>query len=311
MKTGIYTPTFYLANKELEIKINGKTTIGRGKGTIIIEDDHMLSELHCEINAKVLDVFIKDLNSKNGVFINNHKIFPHTDIKLNPGDLVKIGSSEYKFFEDVDAMRKEFPPADRRKHPRPKNLYGPENIFSFYVAPYWVRGIYALMILASMGSVFANLQLGVALPKNLLFLEKMYAEQVVFSGVKVVALVWLISFIHSFSWTVYFNRNPLRKGVSFVAYFLVLFLLVDFKNGPLFEIKKYASIRTSVENAKQDETGIVLLKNLVSQNEELKNAYKFTREKLYDDDKKILDDDYKVMMAKIQKQKKKVAKKLD
>src|SRR5690606_6277854 len=117
------------------------------------------------------EAFIKDLGSKNGVFVNKLIIEPGIEVKLNPGDAIQIGSEEYIFFDKEEEAKKTQPKESRRKHPRPDNLYGPENLLTFYAAPYAFRGLYLLILLGTVASLFLNIHLNMKIPPELAFLE--------------------------------------------------------------------------------------------------------------------------------------------
>src|SRR5690606_21234597 len=104
-------------------------------------------------------------NSRNGVFINKEKIEPGKEVKLNPGDSVQIGRFEYIFYDNEAEAKKTQPKESRRKHPRPKYLYGYENLLTFYSAPYLFRGIYLIIFLATAASFALNLRINIPVPE--------------------------------------------------------------------------------------------------------------------------------------------------
>lgn len=299
MKTNIFTPNFFLAHKDQLIRINTKTVIGRSSGDVVLEDDSLLSSVHCEITPMLMEVSIKDLDSTNGVYINKQKIIPNTNFKLNVGDVVKIGSHEYTFFDNEKDAKKIIPKQNKRKHPRPENLYGPENLLNFYSAPYLFRGIYLVIMLGAVASFLLNIHIDVPVPNDLKFLSVIYSEQIIFSGIKTVFLIWIISIIHSFLMVLYLNRNPVRKGVGLAFYLTVLFLLVDFKHGPLGGIKGYIVERKEVESLSTSDKAIVNLKNLVVHKNGFTKSYEFTKRRLEENEQKLLDKDYTKIMSKI------------
>jgi hypothetical protein len=77
------------------VKINkSRFIIGRTDGDLIIDDPHV-SKKHAAIEIWSRDqMFIKDLESKNGTFLNNILV---TRTKLKDGDIIKIGTSLMKF----------------------------------------------------------------------------------------------------------------------------------------------------------------------------------------------------------------------
>lgn len=288
-----------MAHKDQLVRIDRPTIIGRSKGDIILEDDDLLSSAHCEIRPQLLQAFIKDLNSRNGVFINKEKIEPGKEVKLNPGDSVQIGRFEYIFYDNEAEAKKTQPKESRRKHPRPKNLYGYENLLTFYSAPYLFRGIYLIIFLATAASFALNLQINIPVPEKLEFLGTIYKEEIIFTGVKLLFLIWLASFVHSFLMTIYFNRNPVRKGVSLAAYLIVVFLLVDFKHGPLGGIKSYIIDRENLESLNVSSKAIVNLKNIVDHKDALAKSYAASRRKIREEKYPLLDKDYKEVINRL------------
>ena len=67
-------------------KINNKITDG-------FFDSRVLSRNHAELFIKDNQLFIKDLKSSNGTFINNIKLDPYIDYKLNLNDKIDLGTT--------------------------------------------------------------------------------------------------------------------------------------------------------------------------------------------------------------------------
>lgn len=308
MKTGVYTPNFFLARKGLTIKINSKTTIGRSNGTIILDDDDLLSSIHCEINPTLMEVTIRDLDSTNGVFVNRQKIFPNSDVRLNAGDEVKIGRDTYIFCDNDEAAKKIDPPADRRRHARARNLYSLENFVNFYSAQVIFRVIYLVVFIAAIASTFLNMHLEIPVPENLSMLSKFYNEQVIFSGLKIIFLVYGLSLVHSLLLHLYFNRNPLRKIASLAVYFVLIFYTVDFANGPLGGVRTYLTARQKLQEMDPSVKSIVKLKTLVHLKDSLSKSYKITKNKLPETEQDVLEKDFKNLEDQLMKRISKVKK---
>ena len=69
--------------------------IGRSKDNELAYDDNSISRRHCEIHREQGDVFtLLDLNSLNGVFVNNEKVKIH---QLKEGDILEIGDVNFRF----------------------------------------------------------------------------------------------------------------------------------------------------------------------------------------------------------------------
>jgi adenylate cyclase len=78
---------------------HGVNTIGRGlDNSIVVEDDaRSLSRHHAEIQVTDKGLYVTDLNSSNGTFVNQVKIIQQ---KLNHGDLVQFGSVVFRLFDE-------------------------------------------------------------------------------------------------------------------------------------------------------------------------------------------------------------------
>jgi adenylate cyclase len=80
----------------------GVNTIGRGlDNSIVVEDDaRSLSRHHAEIHLTDKGIYVTDLNSSNGTFVNQTKIVQQ---KLNHGDTVQFGSVIFSLVDDLQA----------------------------------------------------------------------------------------------------------------------------------------------------------------------------------------------------------------
>ncbi len=74
--------------------LNGVITIGRKEGNIIKLTDQYASGNHAKIVVKNNEILIEDLNSTNGVFINDEKVNGYAKIRAN--DKIRIGSAIFK-----------------------------------------------------------------------------------------------------------------------------------------------------------------------------------------------------------------------
>lgn len=90
--------------KQLDIKIDGTTTIGRKDVSndcdidVTEVDPHLYSSRrHAEIIARFGEYYIKDVGSRNGTYINNRKIGINEEVKLNHQDRIILGNVELVF----------------------------------------------------------------------------------------------------------------------------------------------------------------------------------------------------------------------
>lgn len=70
-----------------------RTTIGRVEDNTFQIADPSVSSHHCEVHLRGSDIFIRDLNSTNGTFINGTKI---EESILKPGEILRLGQVELK-----------------------------------------------------------------------------------------------------------------------------------------------------------------------------------------------------------------------
>lgn len=74
--------------------LRGTITIGRKEGNTIKLDDQYASGNHAKIIVKNNEIVIEDLNSTNGVFINDERVNGYAKLRAN--DLIRIGSAIFK-----------------------------------------------------------------------------------------------------------------------------------------------------------------------------------------------------------------------
>ena len=75
-----------------------RTTIGRVEDNTFQIADPSVSSHHCEVHLRGSEIFIRDLNSTNGTYLNEELL--ETPRPLHPGDRVRIGDSEFAFEAD-------------------------------------------------------------------------------------------------------------------------------------------------------------------------------------------------------------------
>jgi pSer/pThr/pTyr-binding forkhead associated (FHA) protein len=81
-----------LTGQTHELKVD-KTTIGRVDDNTFPIVEPSVSSHHCEILLKGTEVFVRDLNSTNGTFINGEKI---AESVLKPGQILRLGQIEMR-----------------------------------------------------------------------------------------------------------------------------------------------------------------------------------------------------------------------
>ena len=72
-----------------------RTTLGRGAGNDIVLDNAAVSSRHCVFELQGLaDVFVRDLGSTNGTFVNNNRVRRH---RLEDEDVIAIAGFRIRF----------------------------------------------------------------------------------------------------------------------------------------------------------------------------------------------------------------------
>lgn len=69
-------------------------SIGRSPQADFVVDDERASRLHCGLRFTDGEYYLKDLESKNGTYLNNERI---DLVKINPGDKIRVGSTVIAF----------------------------------------------------------------------------------------------------------------------------------------------------------------------------------------------------------------------
>jgi pSer/pThr/pTyr-binding forkhead associated (FHA) protein len=74
------------------VAIDGEITVGRGGGcALVLADDHYASTLHARVFRRGNDLYVEDLGSRNGTFVNGNRI--ETTTRLRRGDRVQFGQT--------------------------------------------------------------------------------------------------------------------------------------------------------------------------------------------------------------------------
>lgn len=85
-----------LAGKTHELK-GEKVTVGRVEDNTFLIAEPSVSSHHCEIEMRGEEVFVKDLESTNGTFIDGNKI---TESVLKQGQVLRLGQIEMRLEGD-------------------------------------------------------------------------------------------------------------------------------------------------------------------------------------------------------------------
>jgi pSer/pThr/pTyr-binding forkhead associated (FHA) protein len=80
-------------------RLAGVSTIGRDPSAGIVLDDAEVSRRHAVVAVEELGAVIQDLESTNGVFVNDERIAEQGPIAA--GDRVRIGSTQLEVRDDA------------------------------------------------------------------------------------------------------------------------------------------------------------------------------------------------------------------
>lgn len=79
------------------VKVKERLTIGRSLLADIQINDHSVSRIHAALHVnQESELFIEDLDSKNGTFLNSENVHPNIPYLISIGDVVKIGILQIK-----------------------------------------------------------------------------------------------------------------------------------------------------------------------------------------------------------------------
>jgi hypothetical protein len=86
--------------RERELQLAGRIVVGRDPSCEISHDDSLLSRRHAEFLTTGDKVMLRDLGSRNGVFVNGERAMERV---LEPGDVIQIGPLRASFVVDEAA----------------------------------------------------------------------------------------------------------------------------------------------------------------------------------------------------------------
>ena len=75
-----------------------RVAIGRLLNNQITLDDTQISGTHAEIIPTAYGILLIDLGSRNGTFVNGHRLIPDVPYVLQSGDRILIGRIEFRFW---------------------------------------------------------------------------------------------------------------------------------------------------------------------------------------------------------------------
>jgi hypothetical protein len=79
-----------VAKKGLEFPVADELTVGRAGGcAILLDDDSFVSQLHARVFRRDGQMFVEDLGSTNGTFLNGQKV--SAPVAVRKGDKIQFG----------------------------------------------------------------------------------------------------------------------------------------------------------------------------------------------------------------------------
>jgi pSer/pThr/pTyr-binding forkhead associated (FHA) protein len=76
------------------VRIGAIAEDGEAKNDIVLRDiDRMVSRFHCEIHRRQNKLFLVDVNSANGTYVDKRSIAPGKPVRLKKGSIMALGGS--------------------------------------------------------------------------------------------------------------------------------------------------------------------------------------------------------------------------
>ena len=106
-----------------EVRLDATCVIGSGEGANLRVEDRMVSRVHAELALRDDGVWVRDLGSRNGTFIEGIRV---TEARVPPGGTFLVGST--KISVDVESEKRAVWPTDRfgpliGKSPKMRELF--------------------------------------------------------------------------------------------------------------------------------------------------------------------------------------------
>ena len=281
-KTQVMVPTFFLVSPQQSLRITHTMTLGRSNADFTISDSK-LSVLHCQFMPRLLSLYIKDLDSTNGVFVNKQKIFPNSEFELHVGDRVVLGSHEF-IVCDEEAFKR-------------MQLESSKKLSMLGISLQWWI-LYALIFFSGVASFIINLGLDHSVPKEIDFLSTFYSQHINVDGIRSLFYILCYCVVHAFAIS-HFFKQQFARYLSALMLVGGLFLFINFRLGPVWYVKQYLQNREFITGETPNSTGITELKMLVAAEDDLGSAYKKIEKKLADDERKLMAKDFQIIQKKI------------
>jgi two-component system, cell cycle response regulator len=85
---------------------SGPAVIGRGRSSNVALHDEGVSRAHCQIVDDADEIFVEDLDSRNGTFVNGERVLGRA--RLRDGDKIQVGRTTILKFTYHDSLEESF-----------------------------------------------------------------------------------------------------------------------------------------------------------------------------------------------------------
>ena len=81
-------------NSHYDFVLRYETLIGRDSLCTVVLKDKKVSRKHCQLIAREEELYIEDMGSKNGTFVNGERVIG--EMPIHSGDILKVGDTSFK-----------------------------------------------------------------------------------------------------------------------------------------------------------------------------------------------------------------------
>jgi pSer/pThr/pTyr-binding forkhead associated (FHA) protein len=79
------------------VDIVSPMTLGRGPTNTVVLESNVISTENTRVYFRNRSLWVEDLGSRNGTFINERPVTANTPMAVKPGDLLRVGDVRFKF----------------------------------------------------------------------------------------------------------------------------------------------------------------------------------------------------------------------
>jgi pSer/pThr/pTyr-binding forkhead associated (FHA) protein len=116
-----------------EIPIAGSVSVGRGEDSTLRLAEGQASRRHAQISTEGAAVFVEDLGSANGTFVNDRRIDANAKLQVKPGDRLRFDTEEFVLVDSLATAAPDKSAADKAK--LPDSFFAPTGKQTTYIPP--------------------------------------------------------------------------------------------------------------------------------------------------------------------------------